>query len=75
MPVVLCPGQGGLLHVLNEQPDSKKPRRIYLSAQQGEDMWWAAECVNFVIDTGVQKKMASYYFYYDIQYLPKQVFC
>uniref|UniRef100_A0A3Q1HAK0 Putative pre-mRNA-splicing factor ATP-dependent RNA helicase DHX32 n=1 Tax=Anabas testudineus TaxID=64144 RepID=A0A3Q1HAK0_ANATE len=57
VPVVLCPGQGGLLHVLTEQPSSKKPRRVFLSTQQGEDMWWAAQSVNFVIDTGVQKKM------------------
>lgn len=62
VPVVLCPGQGGLLHVLIEQPDSKRPRRVFLSTQQGEDMWWATKSVSFVIDTGVRKKMASYYF-------------
>ncbi|XP_038592193.1 DEAD/H (Asp-Glu-Ala-Asp/His) box polypeptide 32a isoform X1 [Micropterus salmoides] len=55
--VVLCPGKGGLLPVLTEQPDSKRSRRVFLSTQQGEDMWWPTESVNFVIDTGVQKKM------------------
>ncbi|KAK5851023.1 hypothetical protein PBY51_001849 [Eleginops maclovinus] len=57
VPVVLCPGRRGLPTALSEQPDSKKSRRVYLSTTQGEDMWWAAESVNFVIDTGVQKKM------------------
>lgn len=60
VPVVLCPGQGGLLPSLTEQPDSRRSRKVFLSTQQGEDMWWVAESVNFVIDTGVQKKMVSY---------------
>ncbi|XP_053196782.1 DEAD/H (Asp-Glu-Ala-Asp/His) box polypeptide 32a [Scomber japonicus] len=57
VPVVLCPSQRGLLPSLTEQPDSRGSRKVFLSTQQGEDMWWAAESVNFVIDTGVQKKM------------------
>lgn len=59
--VVLCPGKGGLLPVLTEQPGSKRSRRVFLSTQQGEDMWWPTESVNFVIDTGVQKKMVRYF--------------
>ncbi|KAK5906120.1 hypothetical protein CgunFtcFv8_002011 [Champsocephalus gunnari] len=57
VPVVLCPGRVGLPTALSDQSDSKKSRRVFLSTTQGEDMWWAAESVNFVIDTGVQKKM------------------
>ncbi|KAM9337002.1 DEAD/H (Asp-Glu-Ala-Asp/His) box polypeptide 32a [Symphorus nematophorus] len=57
VPVVLCPSQGGQLPVLTEQPDSERSRRVFLSTQKGEDMWWPTESVNFVIDTAVQKKM------------------
>lgn len=60
MPVVLCPRQGGPLPVPTEQSGSKRSRRVFLSTQQGEDMWWPTESVNFVIDTGVQKKMVGY---------------
>ncbi|XP_049420011.1 DEAD/H (Asp-Glu-Ala-Asp/His) box polypeptide 32a [Epinephelus fuscoguttatus] len=55
VPVVLCPSRSGLLSALTEQPE--RSRRVFLSTNQGEDMWWATESVNFVIDTGVQKKM------------------
>lgn len=62
VPVVLRSGHSEPLTVVNNQPNSKKPRRVYLSSRQGEDMCWAAESVSFVIDAGVQKKMASCYF-------------
>ncbi|XP_040032637.2 DEAD/H (Asp-Glu-Ala-Asp/His) box polypeptide 32a [Gasterosteus aculeatus] len=54
VPVVLCPRRGG---IPPGPPGSKRSRRVFLSTKQGEDMWWATESVNFVIDTGVQKKM------------------
>ncbi|XP_037318860.1 DEAD/H (Asp-Glu-Ala-Asp/His) box polypeptide 32a isoform X2 [Pungitius pungitius] len=54
VPLVLCPRRGGLPP---EPPGSRKSRRVFLSTKHGEDMWWATESVNFVIDTGVQKKM------------------
>ncbi|XP_034716541.1 putative pre-mRNA-splicing factor ATP-dependent RNA helicase DHX32 [Etheostoma cragini] len=57
VPVVLCPRRGGLLPALTDQPVSKRSRTVYLSTKQGEDIWWATKSVNFVIDTGVQKKM------------------
>ncbi|XP_022049879.1 DEAD/H (Asp-Glu-Ala-Asp/His) box polypeptide 32a [Acanthochromis polyacanthus] len=57
VPIVLCPGPGGLLPVLTEQSGSIKSRKVFLSTQHGEDVWWDTESVNFVIDTGVQKKM------------------
>ncbi|KAG8008621.1 ATP-dependent RNA helicase DQX1 [Nibea albiflora] len=57
VPVVLCPGHGGLPPVPTVQPDSKRSRRVFLSTQKDEDMWWATESISFVIDTGVQKKM------------------
>uniref|UniRef100_UPI0037E71E04 DEAD/H (Asp-Glu-Ala-Asp/His) box polypeptide 32a n=1 Tax=Semicossyphus pulcher TaxID=241346 RepID=UPI0037E71E04 len=56
VPVVLCTGQGGLYPVLTEQAGPTGSRRVFLSTQLGEDMWWPRESVNFVIDTGVQKK-------------------
>lgn len=57
VPVVLCPRRGGILPAVTEQPGNKRTRTVFLSTTQGEDMWWATEAVNFVIDTGVQKKM------------------
>ncbi len=60
VPVVLCPGQEGHLPDPTEQPGSKRSRRVFLSTQKEEDMWWSTEGVNFVIDTGVQKKMVSF---------------
>ncbi|XP_023262326.1 putative pre-mRNA-splicing factor ATP-dependent RNA helicase DHX32 [Seriola lalandi dorsalis] len=57
VPVVLHPSQGGLLPFLTKQPGPDRSRRVFLSTQQGEDIWWATESVNFVIDTGVQKKL------------------
>lgn len=60
VPVVLCPGREEHLSVQTEPPNSKKSRRVFLSTSKEEDMWWPAESVNFVIDTGVQKKMVSY---------------
>ncbi|XP_078135553.1 DEAD/H (Asp-Glu-Ala-Asp/His) box polypeptide 32a [Sander vitreus] len=57
VPVVLCPRQGGPLPALTDQPGSKRSRMVFLSTKQGEDIWWATKSVNFVIDTGVQKKM------------------
>ncbi|XP_072229303.1 DEAD/H (Asp-Glu-Ala-Asp/His) box polypeptide 32a [Leuresthes tenuis] len=56
-PIVLYPSQRGLLPVLTELSGSTKSRRVFLSTQKGEDVWWTAESVNFVIDTGVQLKM------------------
>ncbi|XP_077407321.1 DEAD/H (Asp-Glu-Ala-Asp/His) box polypeptide 32a isoform X2 [Vanacampus margaritifer] len=39
-------------------PDERgKTRRVFLTTRHGEDAWWAAESVNFVVDCGVQKKM------------------
>nr|XP_046233234.1 DEAD/H (Asp-Glu-Ala-Asp/His) box polypeptide 32a [Scatophagus argus] len=57
VPVVLCPAQGGQLANPNEQQDSQRSRRVFLSTHKGEDMWWPTESVNFVVDTGVQRKM------------------
>ncbi|XP_034563653.1 DEAD/H (Asp-Glu-Ala-Asp/His) box polypeptide 32a [Notolabrus celidotus] len=55
VPVVLCPIQGRLLPDPTEQPGLS--RRVFLSTHRGEDMWLATESINFVINTGVQKKM------------------
>ncbi|KAM9837916.1 DEAD/H (Asp-Glu-Ala-Asp/His) box polypeptide 32a [Aulostomus maculatus] len=55
VPLVLSPGQGGLLREPAE--GSQRSRRVFLATQQVEDMWWAPESVKFVIDTGVQKRM------------------
>ncbi|XP_029933447.1 DEAD/H (Asp-Glu-Ala-Asp/His) box polypeptide 32a [Myripristis murdjan] len=56
VPVVLCTGQGGLLPLLGEEPGSRRFRRVFLSASQGEDMLCTIGSVNFVIDTGVEKR-------------------
>ncbi|XP_029695554.1 DEAD/H (Asp-Glu-Ala-Asp/His) box polypeptide 32a [Takifugu rubripes] len=57
VPVILCPPEGGSPSVLTEEPNSKRSRKIFLATPREEDMWWPAESVSFVVDTGVQKKM------------------
>lgn len=59
VPVVLCPGQGqgrGSPSLSEEQLGGRS-RRVFLSAPQGEDMFWAVDSINFVIDTGVEKRL------------------
>lgn len=60
VPVVLCTGQGGLLPLLGEEPGSRRFRRVFLSASRGEDMLWTIGSVNFVIDTGVEKRLVRF---------------
>uniref|UniRef100_A0A672FPT9 Putative pre-mRNA-splicing factor ATP-dependent RNA helicase DHX32 n=1 Tax=Salarias fasciatus TaxID=181472 RepID=A0A672FPT9_SALFA len=57
VPIIMCSSYLGLLPNLAEQAGSAKSRRVFLSTHQEEDVWWPAESVNFVIDTGVQRKM------------------
>ncbi|XP_053701539.1 putative pre-mRNA-splicing factor ATP-dependent RNA helicase DHX32 isoform X1 [Synchiropus splendidus] len=57
VPVILCFRQGGPVTTLGGQPSAKSSRNVFLSTQQCEDVWWSTASVNFVIDTGVQKKM------------------
>lgn len=59
VPIILQ----GHLPSLNEQLVSTKSRRVFLSTQQGEDLWWTVESVNFVVDTGTQKKMVTKLYY------------
>ncbi|MBN3324537.1 DHX32 helicase, partial [Atractosteus spatula] len=47
VPVPLSPEKGG-----GKCPD----RRVFLTTSQGEDLFWAVDTVNFVIDTGVEKR-------------------
>uniref|UniRef100_A0A4W5LM48 DEAH-box helicase 32 (putative) n=1 Tax=Hucho hucho TaxID=62062 RepID=A0A4W5LM48_9TELE len=61
VPVVLCPGQGRAPSLLGEGMGSRgtvtaRGRRVFLSTCQGEDMFWAVDSVNFVIDAGVEKR-------------------
>lgn len=59
--MILCPAEGGSPSVLTKDAGSKRSRKVFLATQREEDVWWAAESVSFVIDTGVQKKMVNYY--------------
>lgn len=59
VPVILCPPEGGSPSVPTEEPNSKRSRKIFLATPREEDMWWPAESVSFVVDTGVQKKMVN----------------
>lgn len=64
VPVVLCPGQGRAPSLLGEGMGSRgtvttRGRRVFLSTSQGEDMFWAVDSVNFVIDAGVEKRYVS----------------
>ncbi|KAL2078561.1 hypothetical protein ACEWY4_026246 [Coilia grayii] len=54
VPVALHPSRLGLCPcTTEEQPHS---RRVYLSHSQAEDMFCAVDSLNFVIDTGVERK-------------------
>ncbi|KAG5262326.1 hypothetical protein AALO_G00273980 [Alosa alosa] len=54
IPVALHPGRLGLDPCMaEEQPNS---RRVFLSHSQAEDMFWAVDSLNFVIDTGMERK-------------------
>ncbi|XP_030630739.1 DEAD/H (Asp-Glu-Ala-Asp/His) box polypeptide 32a [Chanos chanos] len=54
VPVILCPGHAGTyMSPTEEQP---RRRRVFLSCSQSEDMFWPVDTVNFVIDTGVEKR-------------------
>ncbi|XP_061611437.1 DEAD/H (Asp-Glu-Ala-Asp/His) box polypeptide 32a isoform X1 [Phyllopteryx taeniolatus] len=57
VPLVLGPSRGGLGRPPDERGTCGKSRRAFLTTEHGEDLWWAMESVNFVIDCGVQKKM------------------
>ncbi|XP_017556631.1 DEAD/H (Asp-Glu-Ala-Asp/His) box polypeptide 32a [Pygocentrus nattereri] len=54
MPVALCPGHAGICPPITE--GQNKSRRVFLSCSQSEDMFWSVGTVNFVIDTGVEKR-------------------
>uniref|UniRef100_A0A8C7NBL6 DEAH-box helicase 32 (putative) n=1 Tax=Oncorhynchus kisutch TaxID=8019 RepID=A0A8C7NBL6_ONCKI len=61
VPVVLCPGQGRPTSLLGEGMGSRgtvttRCRLVFLSTSQGEDMFWAVDSVNFVIDVGLEKR-------------------
>ncbi|XP_067101181.1 putative pre-mRNA-splicing factor ATP-dependent RNA helicase DHX32 [Osmerus mordax] len=46
--------QGGVPFIL--AGEQSKTRRVFLSTHRGEDTFWAVDSVNFVIDTGVEKR-------------------
>ncbi|XP_066521709.1 DEAD/H (Asp-Glu-Ala-Asp/His) box polypeptide 32a [Hoplias malabaricus] len=54
VPVALCPGHAGICPPIAE--GHIKSRRVFLSCSQSEDMFWSVDTVNFVIDTGVEKR-------------------
>ncbi|XP_032429827.1 DEAD/H (Asp-Glu-Ala-Asp/His) box polypeptide 32a [Xiphophorus hellerii] len=56
-PIVLCPSQQGSSPLLIEQAGTTNSKRVFLLTPKQEAVWLAGQSVNFVIDTGVQKKM------------------
>ncbi|KAF4084842.1 hypothetical protein AMELA_G00110770 [Ameiurus melas] len=54
VPVAVCPGHAGICPPITQH--QKKGRRVFLSYSQSEDMFWSVDTVNFVIDTGVEKR-------------------
>ncbi|XP_006630576.1 putative pre-mRNA-splicing factor ATP-dependent RNA helicase DHX32 [Lepisosteus oculatus] len=59
VPVPLSPEKGGCIPSQSEEQgkSGKCPdRRVFLTTSQGEDLFWAVDTVNFVIDTGVEKR-------------------
>ncbi|XP_028826037.1 DEAD/H (Asp-Glu-Ala-Asp/His) box polypeptide 32a isoform X1 [Denticeps clupeoides] len=54
VPMPLCPGRPVVYsNITGEHLNS---RRVFLSHSQAEDMFWAVDSVNFIIDTGMEKK-------------------
>ncbi|XP_054898573.1 putative pre-mRNA-splicing factor ATP-dependent RNA helicase DHX32 [Poeciliopsis prolifica] len=56
-PIVLCPSHQESSPFLIEQAGTTNSKRVFLSTHKEENVWLAGQSVNFVIDTGVQKKM------------------
>ncbi|XP_063050216.1 putative pre-mRNA-splicing factor ATP-dependent RNA helicase DHX32, partial [Engraulis encrasicolus] len=61
VPVALYPGRLGPLSCpcappQEDQPPHSRSRRVFLSHSQAEDMFWTVDTLNFVIDTGVERK-------------------
>ncbi|KAI4893555.1 hypothetical protein NFI96_004199 [Prochilodus magdalenae] len=54
VPVALCPGHAGICPPVTE--GQNKSRKVFLSCSQSEDMFWSVDTINFVIDTGVEKR-------------------
>lgn len=57
MPVAVGPGHAGMCVQITQH--EKRVRRVFLSCSQFEDMFWSVDTVNFVIDTGVEKRFVS----------------
>ncbi|MGH0123908.1 UNVERIFIED_CONTAM: hypothetical protein FKN15_046761 [Acipenser sinensis] len=59
VPVSLIPRKGGFVsRHCEEKERSSKPcvRRVFLTTSKGEDLLWAIDNVNFIIDVGVEKR-------------------
>ncbi|KAM9463076.1 DEAD/H (Asp-Glu-Ala-Asp/His) box polypeptide 32a [Clarias gariepinus] len=54
VPVAVGPGHAGMCVQITQH--EKRFRRVFLSCSQFEDMFWSVDTVNFVIDTGVEKR-------------------
>ncbi|XP_035260473.1 DEAD/H (Asp-Glu-Ala-Asp/His) box polypeptide 32a [Anguilla anguilla] len=54
LPIALCPAQGRGVPLQGEEQG--KTRRVFLTSSRGEDMFWAVDTVNFVIDVGVEER-------------------
>uniref|UniRef100_A0A4W4HAK1 Putative pre-mRNA-splicing factor ATP-dependent RNA helicase DHX32 n=2 Tax=Electrophorus electricus TaxID=8005 RepID=A0A4W4HAK1_ELEEL len=54
VPLAMCPLHAGICLPITE--DQKKSRRVFLSCSQSEDLFWSVDTLNFVIDTGVEKR-------------------
>lgn len=61
VPVALYPGRLGLNSCAAEEQANS--RRVFLSHSQAEDMFWAVDSLNFVIDTGMERKYVSRCFF------------
>ncbi|XP_051958641.1 putative pre-mRNA-splicing factor ATP-dependent RNA helicase DHX32 [Xyrauchen texanus] len=54
VPVALCPGHDGMCPPITEW--QQKSRLVFLSCSQSEDFFWPVDSINFVIDSGVEKR-------------------
>ncbi|KAF7220394.1 putative pre-mRNA-splicing factor ATP-dependent RNA helicase DHX32 isoform X2 [Nothobranchius furzeri] len=55
LPISVHPGQTGSLQILGEE-ETTRTRRVFLTCSPNEDSFWAISSINFVIDTGLERR-------------------
>lgn len=64
VPVAVHPGQAGNAQILVEEETEHtgRRRRVFLTSSPYEDFFWAVGSIGFIIDSGLEKRNASFFF-------------